>query len=317
MERNIIIGYDPKHGGSDALHLGRLLAGVLDAKPIVMTALLWPDYMLPPADLQSQVDAEMRSTFSVIREDLRDLEVETRSLASRSPAAALQETAETERASLIVIGPCHRSEIGRTLLGSVGESLMHGAPCAIAVAPPGYADQEQPRLNRLAVAFDGSPESWSALETGFGLAERCHGNLTVIAVADFPRSWASDIAWSGLSAPEIEDAVQEEKEGLLEVALASAPDGLSCVGRLLTGSVGPLLAEATNEFDVMITGSRAYGPLRRTVLGSATRQLIRSSSCPVLVLPRAVGVDPLGVRAHVATSVNVLDEAPRSSRPLG
>ena len=52
----------------------------------------------------------------------------------------------------------------------------------------------------------------------------------------------------------------------------------------------------------MVTGSRAYGPLRRTVLGSTTRKLIRSSSCPVLVLPRGSGVDPLGLRRRRAAT---------------
>ena len=46
----------------------------------------------------------------------------------------------------------------------------------------------------------------------------------------------------------------------------------------------------------MVAGSRSWGPLKRTMLGSTTRKLIRSCSCPVLVLPRGVGVDPLGVR---------------------
>ena len=49
----------------------------------------------------------------------------------------------------------------------------------------------------------------------------------------------------------------------------------------------------------MIAGSRSWGPLKRTLLGSTTRKLIRSCACPVLVLPRGVGVDPLGVRVSV------------------
>jgi nucleotide-binding universal stress UspA family protein len=56
-----------------------------------------------------------------------------------------------------------------------------------------------------------------------------------------------------------------------------------------------MLAEVSSEFDLLITGSRAYGPLRRTLLGSTTRRVLQSAACPVLVLPRGVGVDPLGV----------------------
>lgn len=307
MERKIIIGYDPRHGGPEVLRLGRLLTEVLAARPIVLTSLPWPNYMAPPADLQSQVDAEMRPHFLLIRDQLRDFEVETRAVAHRSPAEALHDVAEVEGAEVIVLGPGHRGPIGRTLTGSVGESLMHGAPCAIAIAPRGYAESEQHRLHHFAVAFDGSPEAWSALETGIGLAERCHGDLTVVTVADHLR-YGSDLTWPGLTAPDIEGVERVESERLLELALAHAPGGLHCEGRLLTGSAGALLAEATSEFDLMIAGSRAYGPLRRTLLGSATRALIRSSSCPVLVIPRGAEADPLGVKVSVASSGDALDD---------
>lgn len=307
MKRKIIIGFDPQHGSRDVLRFGRLLAEVLAARPIILTALPWPNYMAPPADLQAQVDAEMRSRFLLIEEDLRDFEVETRAVAHRSPAEALHEIADAERAQMIVLGPCHRGPIGRTLAGSVGESLMHGAPCAIAVAPQGYADREQHRLLQVAVAFDGSPEAWSALEMAIGLAERCHGTLTVLTVADCLR-YGTDFTWPALTAPDIEGAERIESERLLESALAHASDDLPREGRLLIGSAGSSLAEASNGFDLMITGSRAYGPALRTLLGSATRQLIRSSSCPVLVLPRGAAADPLGMQGSVVSGAHAFDD---------
>jgi nucleotide-binding universal stress UspA family protein len=76
---------------------------------------------------------------------------------------------------------------------------------------------------------------------------------------------------------------------------------------VLTGDAGSQLAEVSGDFDLMVTGSRAYGPLRRTLLGSTTRKLIRASACPVLVLPRGLGVDPLGLRA---SGVSTRDRVP-------
>lgn len=295
MERKIVIGFDPEHGGSDVLRLGRLLAEVLAAKPIVLTALPWPTYLMGPADLQKQIDAEMHERFAAIHSDLRELDVETRAIASRSAAEALYELAENERAEMIVLGSCHRGPVGRTLAGSVGESLMHGAPCAVAVAPHGYAERDQDRLLRIAVAFDGSPEAWAALETGIGIAERCHGQLSVITVADYPQ-YGYGTEWLALSGQGFHDLEREEKERLLKLALGRIPAGLEGQSRVVIGNAASTLAEASGEFDLMITGSRAYGPLRRTLLGSTTRKLIRASACPVLVLPRGVSVDPLGLR---------------------
>jgi nucleotide-binding universal stress UspA family protein len=149
----------------------------------------------------------------------------------------------------------------------------------------------------VAVAFDGSPESWSALESGIGLAERAEGRLTVVTVADFPHyGYAS--ALSTLTAGDVRDTESRDKQRVLDLALARCPSDLDVEPRLLTGDTGTVLAEISREFHLLLAGSRRYGPLRRTVLGSATRRLLSGAGCPVLVLPRATAIDPLGVRAR-------------------
>lgn len=295
MAREIVVGYDPEHEGDDALRLGRLLAEVLAAKPVVVTALPWPSYLVGLEDLDKQLGADMHERFAYVRDELGDLGVETKAIASGTPASALQEIAESDSAGVIVVGSCHRGPVGRTLAGSVAESLLHGASCAVAIAPRGYASRAGHRLQRLAVGFDGSSESWAALETAIGLAERRHATVCVITVADYP-SYGYASAWTVLSAAELNDAERAAKRRLLELAMSRIPERVEHEGRLITGAPASVLAQASGEFDLLITGSRSWGPLRRTMLGSTTRRLIRSAACPVLVLPRGAGVDPLGVR---------------------
>lgn len=294
MDRKMIIGYEPGERGRDALRLGRLFAGVTGARTIVARVLEWPSYLLPPDDLQGLVDIETREGFALARDELRGLEVETRALVDDSPAAALAGLAEEESAELIVVGSSHRGPVGGTVLGSVGESLVHGAPSAIAVAPHGYGSEERRGLLRIGIAFDGSPEAWTALEIAIGLARWTRGELKVVAVADYPR-YGYATTWSVLTSGEIHDAEHDHKQRLLELALSKAPSGLSSEGRLLMGDAGRKLAEASSDFDLIIAGSRAYGPLRRTLLGSTTRHLLRASRCPVLVIPRGVGGELLGL----------------------
>lgn len=297
MKREIVLGYDPEHGGKDVLDLGRLFAEVLAAKPHVVTALPWPDYLAGAADFDEQLDADVHEQFAVVHDELDDLGVETEAVASRTPASTLQQIAESREAAMIVVGSCHHGPVGRTLAGSVGESLLHGASCSVAIAPRDYAERDQEHLQRVAVAFDGSSESWTALETAIGIAERCHATVTVIAVADYPR-YGYATSWSILTTGEFEDAERADKERLLALAVGRIPGGLEGESRVLTGDPASCLSEVSGEFDLMVAGSRAWGPLKRTLLGSTTRKLIRSSACPVLVLPRGVGVDPLGVRVH-------------------
>jgi nucleotide-binding universal stress UspA family protein len=60
---------------------------------------------------------------------------------------------------------------------------------------------------------------------------------------------------------------------------------------VLVGDPARELAKASADFDLIVAGSRSHGPLRRALLGSATRRLLSDSACPVLVMPR--GAEPL------------------------
>lgn len=295
MMRKIIIGYDPDSQGDDALSLGSVMSGLLGAKPTVAVVTHWHEHLLDREPLEHAIEAEIAQPRARASELLAGLDPDVLGLPWRSPAAVLHDLAVAEQAGLIVIGSARRGPVGQLTLGSVGESLLHGAPCAVAVAPRGFAEREETHVLRIGVAFDGSAEAWSALETAIGLAERVHGELTVMTVAEFP-THGSATSWSILTAGEFRDFERDEKQRVLDLALARIPSALAGEGRLMTGEVGELLAQTSGEFDLVVTGSRGYGPLRRTLLGNATRKLMRTASCPVIVLPRASGTDPLGVR---------------------
>jgi nucleotide-binding universal stress UspA family protein len=42
----------------------------------------------------------------------------------------------------------------------------------------------------------------------------------------------------------------------------------------------------SRDVDLIVTGSRGWGPIRRVALGSLSDRLIHHASCPVLVVPR-------------------------------
>jgi hypothetical protein len=56
----------------------------------------------------------------------------------------------------------------------------------------------------------------------------------------------------------------------------------------------------TDNLDLLVCGSRGYGPLRAVLLGSVSRVVTSAAACPVIVLPR-------GVRASLEA---LLAEAP-------
>ncbi|MQA75248.1 MAG: hypothetical protein GEU88_13045 [Solirubrobacterales bacterium] len=294
MACRIIIGYGETRQSEDALALGQLMAGVLAARPVVATVLPWPRDLMSPADLERALEVETRERLATVRDRLASLGAETRALADRSPARALYELAEEAHASLIVLGSTHRGPIGRVLPGTVGDSLLREAPCAVAVAPRGFAERSERDLLRVAVAFDGSSEARAALETGMRLAGRLHGSLAVLTVAE-PPHYGYAAAYSTLTAGELHDFERERRQRTLDSAVSSLPEALPAEGRLMVGNPGPTIAEASGDFDLLGIGSRGYGPVRRTILGGVSAAVIRSAACPVLVLPRAAGLDPLGL----------------------
>ena len=49
-------------------------------------------------------------------------------------------------------------------------------------------------------------------------------------------------------------------------------------------------ASAARELDLLVCGSRGYGPLRSVLVGGVSGRLMRSAHCPVIVVPR--GIEP-------------------------
>ena len=68
----------------------------------------------------------------------------------------------------------------------------------------------------------------------------------------------------------------------------SSPTTSRSTGVLATGDPAQALAEvAVADGGVLFAGSRGYGPLRRVLLGSVSRELVSSVPCTVIVHPRS------------------------------
>lgn len=292
MTGPLIIGFEDTPQGRDAVVLGRTLAKLADAKPLLAAIFTWPQGVMTDEDIENALDADSHGLFDEALGSLEGMDADARAIADRSIGKGLTELAEAEEAIAIAVGSTGRGPIGRTLIGSTADALLHGAPCAVAVAPRGYAEKEAGELHRIAVAYDGSSEADVALQAAAGLVARMNGELTLIGVADPSYAYAGE--WSALTVGEFHKLELETREESLRAAAARLSRGVKVNTRLLTGPVGPTLADASGEFDLMFSGSRGYGPILRTLLGSATRSLMAEAYCPVVTLPREAEVMPFG-----------------------
>jgi nucleotide-binding universal stress UspA family protein len=200
-----------------------------------------------------------------------------------SPADALQALAERGDADLIVLGSTHHAHIGSVAPGAVAEHLLHGARCRLVIAPKGYSetDHTQDRLRVAAVGFDGMAESYAALEEAARLAAKFGGSLRVIGVATpVPAMGAAAAAQAGAEAgPDFQTQLNN--------AVAQLPEELRALPVFERGDpVQKLLEAAEVGVDLLVLGSRGFGPVMRLLIGSVSSRVIREAPCPVLVVPR-------------------------------
>jgi nucleotide-binding universal stress UspA family protein len=101
-----------------------------------------------------------------------------------SPAHGLHGLAEEIGADLVVVGSSRHSSLGQVLAGNVGVALLHGSPCAVAIAPRGY--RERAELTTITVGFDGSEDAALALNDAVELGRATAAGLRIVAVAEPP-----------------------------------------------------------------------------------------------------------------------------------
>ena len=287
MYRRIVVGYDGTDEAEDGLVFAGRLAELTGAR--VVLAFAYGGESIAVGIGAASIGVNVRDEAEqVLKRGLKHLpegiEARTRALRQASPARALHELAEQLDADLVVLGSAQFGAIGRVVIGSVAMRLLHGLPCPVAVAPKGYATDRHSPSFRIAAAWDGTPESELALDAATELARLARSELHVWHVVD-PALYAVP-AYPGVLMPS-EATVTEAAEKLLAAATERLPDDVNATAEVLTGSPAEVLAAKAGSVDLLVTGSRGYGPVRRVLLGGVSSRLMRHSPCPVLVVPRS------------------------------
>src|SRR5262245_43845442 len=200
-----------------------------------------------------------------------------------SPADTCQALAERGEADLVVLGSTHHAHIGSVAPGSVAEHLLHGARCRLLIAPRGYsrADHSQDRLRVVAVGYDGMAESQAALEEAAALALKFGGAMKVVGVTTpIPPMGAAAAARAG-------DEAGPDFQTRHHRAVAELPPEVLALPVLEKGDPVEKLLEVTEVgVDLLVLGSRGFGPVMRLLIGSVSSRVIRGAPVPVMVVPR-------------------------------
>lgn len=275
MFENVVVGMDEHQGGQDALALAQnlmargaeiTLAHIFSTTPARGASVL----------VDRAAHDRGRQLLSTAREKA-GIEAHLSCIKSSSPGRGLHQVAELRRADLLVVGSSHRGLLGRVLLGDDTRAALNGAPCAVAIAPAGYS-QENVAMREIGVGYNATPESEHALEVARNLAARHGAKLSAFEAVSLPAAYV----FAGAAAPlggEIPSLVNEARERV------AALDGVE--PHAAYGQPAEELALYSASLDLLVVGSRDYGPIGRLVHGSTSHRLARSARCPLLVLTRA------------------------------
>ena len=276
----LTVGFDGSDGGRDALALALTLSSLADGTVRVIAVFPYGPFSVGYVALEDEAAQDASPLFDEAREVLGDRISETRVFGGGSPAWVLTQLAEAGDTDAIVVGSPHRGAVGRVVLGSVARNLLHGSPCPVAVAPRGYREHAAGGgLRTIAVAYDGRPESKIALANAKAVARAAGATLRLLTVLG-PRQPV-------LGPPGYVPASPPEPDAVLAAGVESVGPDIPAEGRRLDGPPAQTLAAACEDgVDLLVAGSRGYGPALRVLLGSVSDELIRSAPCPVLVTPR-------------------------------
>jgi len=202
---------------------------------------------------------------------------------------SLIDRAEQWKADLIVVGSHGRSLVGRLVLGSVSQNVLHHARCSVRI---GRCDTQGPQRDanqpiRLVLAVDGSPDAALAVEAVRSRTWPAGTEVHVVTSVDLTLVATDFVGWSDADCGEYPlthvarrraDRVARE---LREVGLAAEPF-------VFEGDPKRVLVHQAEKWgaDCIFLGAKGHSRRERFLLGSVSAAVAARAHCSVEVVRR-------------------------------
>ena len=291
MASRVVIGYDGSEGSEDALAFGLTWSRSTGDVPIVAT--VYPEerpFSLGVRRVDIHFDTDVRELAEIVQDKARAAVGDAalyRNVASTSASHGLADLAEDVEAVMVIVGTTQESGLSRALLGSTTERLLYGATAPVTVVPPGWRQSVPDRISSIGVAYVDTREGREALRMAVRAAQRIPAQLTLYSVLDQLSEGYSYLA-GRTDEQAFVDRMRDSFGKALDLAATGVPPELMPRTVLLEGAaVESLAGLGQHDVDLIVCGSRGYGPARRVLLGGVSSRLIRRAQLPVAVVPRA------------------------------
>lgn len=232
-------------------------------------------------EVKDQKAESLRYLKAVVEKNATDpSKVEVR-VAMGKPAEAIVKVAGAVSADAIALCTRRASTLTRTILGSVTDHVVRNARVPVLVANPKClitleSSQDVPQT--MIVPLDGSKISQEILPIAYELA--------YVAKAKMVFMQSTTVAFANGT-----DKTSEAHAKLLAYLKPFAERGTSlgieAICEAVVGTAGKAILDRSERSpgSLILMATHGHTGFRRAVLGSVTNQVIRFSSCPVLVIP--------------------------------
>jgi nucleotide-binding universal stress UspA family protein len=202
------------------------------------------------------------------------------------PAVLLRDAAAEYGADLIVVGSRGRGPAASAILGSVSADLVDHAPCPVLVA-------RQPAVTRILLATDGSDNA-RRIPDILGRWHAFHGvPFEVVSVAPSPTA-STELMVTPWATPAVDlsdgrmgrEAAARQWRIAEDMVEQLVDGGWSATATVRFGDpADQIIAVAQNAgCDMIISGSRGLGDLRRLLTGSVAHDVLLHTHASMLVM---------------------------------
>jgi nucleotide-binding universal stress UspA family protein len=267
MSAPVLAQYDPERPQLAPLRFAATVAATMGAPLVIAAAYAGEDVVDPLADVQMGEGLPRNDPRPTLEALVRELgidgeRVDTAALGATSAPRAFHLAAVELGAGLLVVPP-----------GAAAERLLDGAPCAVAIVPTGTGDKDDAApgvaFAAIGVGLVQTPEAEAAVRGAELLARRAGARLRVLCAV---RPGNAELHRRA-----------EESAGAVLPAEPGVPIDLDVDDR----DPRDLLVAVSSEVDVLVCGSRCYGPHAATLRGGVTRHVTAEAACPVIVMARS------------------------------
>lgn len=205
-----------------------------------------------------------------------------------TPGQALTAFAKKQRTELIVMGAVGRSALARVMLGSVSDYVANRAQSSVLIVRSQTSNSvrigNDTGPKRIMLALENSDKDILVANCLRQLELPASTQVHAVHVMQTMTFYRKDIIQQ--TSEMWKQSVESAESHVAKLSAVTRNWGFESISSVVSG---PHIGEALityadeNECDLIVTGDRRRGSLKRLILGSVSRHILRYAKCSVLI----------------------------------